>query len=211
MTSRPLLTPRKRLAAALFAAAGLAGCISLLPKERPVQLYSFVGPPLAAPAPLAPGARKVAVRATLSSFERAAASDRLLTADGNAADYIANARWVASAQSLFESALTARFDAASGPAQLLTRSEPAASDARLDLAVTRFEARYDRGPGAPPTVIVEIRASLDAQGASGAGRSQTFIARVPAEENRVRAIVAAYAKAVGSALDALVAWTNANA
>ena len=193
-----------------MAGLALSGCISLLPRERPVPLYSFEGPPLSVSAPPSPQAlHPVTVRASLNGFERAASGDRLLTVDGDAQAFISNARWVSPAQSLFESALVTRFAAAHGRVRLLGRNEAAASDARLEFEVTRFETRYAADRSLPPQVLVEIQASLTPTTPGGTRRDRTFSVRVPASANRVRAIVAAYVRATDQALEALVAWTNA--
>src|SRR5258706_14438987 len=94
MTRRPLL-----LALAVTAVA-LSGCISLLPKSKPAQLYSFVPPPAAAPATPSP-ANAVAVFRTNGSFQEASADDPMLTITGRPAASIADSRCVAPASVLF--------------------------------------------------------------------------------------------------------------
>jgi cholesterol transport system auxiliary component len=145
----------------------------------------------------------------VGTFDRAAASDRLLTVEGDKTAFIANARWVASAQSLFEGALSNSFIASPGPARLLDRGELTAADYRLDVTVRRFETRYESGPHAPPVVEVVLSASLDSNRSSPSRRDQSFEARTEAKADSMSAIVAAYSESVGEVLAKLRAWVEA--
>lgn len=189
----------------------LAGCISLLPKQKPAQLYRF-GVSAPATAPHTPAQGRFSVQAVPMSFARDAAGDTILTTTGDQAAYIAGSRWVTSASSLFEAAVTRAFDADGGPARLLARGEAVRPDYTLKLDVRRFEARYDNGQQAPPTVVVElyagmIRRSSDAPTAPPAER--IFQANVPASENRAGPIAAAFGAAVAKVLSEMVAWVDA--
>lgn len=93
--------------------------------------------------------------------------------------------------------------------RLLHRGDIGAAAALLRLDVGDFSARYDT-PGAAPTVVVSLRASLTRPGGVLIAE-QTFTARQPAADNRIAPIVAAYDKAVIEVLDRVVAWTDANA
>lgn len=194
---------------ATLAVVCLGGCISLLPKQKPAQLYRFgVSAPVTA-APAA-GETRVAVRAAATSFERAAAGDRILTTNGNEIAYIAGARWVTAASTLFDDAVAGAFEARGGPARLLARDEPAVADYVLKLDVQTFEARYDHGRGAAPTVVVKIYAALVGR-RNTSGLSQVFQAEAPAESNAVHAIATAFDGAVGKVLGNVVAWVEAKA
>lgn len=195
-----------RLLLALACAAALSGCITLLPDSDPAQLYRF-GQTTALPAAAAaaPDAR-VNVFRTTGAFPRESSGDRILTVNGGEAAYLANARWVAPAQVLFDQALLTAFDTAAGPARLVARGQAGSAPVILRVDVRNFEARYDEGPKAPPTVLVRLRAAM--AGGGGQVSEETFEARIPASANRVGAIVAAYDEAVADALGQLVAWTN---
>lgn len=200
-------------ALARFAIAGLlaltlSGCITLLPKSKPSQLYRFGVPTAAAAgAPLTVGA--ISVFRANGAFPREAAGDRMLTITGEHAAYIADARWVAPAEVLFDQAVADAFEAQPGRVRLVGRGGPGRADAALRLDVRNFEARY--GQGSAPAVHVRIRAVL----VRGQNRSQAieqiFDADVPADENRVTAIVAAYNQALDKVLGEIVAWTNSSA
>jgi cholesterol transport system auxiliary component len=199
------MTRRSLTLAAIGACAiALAGCISLLPKTKPAQLYRF-GPPPVAAAPAAPGS--VAVFRTNGQFQDEASDDRLLTVTGGKAAYIADTRWVAPAQILFDEAVSNAFDAS--PVRLIARGQQGRAAYALRVDVRSFETRYDAGKDAP-TVVVHIHAALTKADQSGVGESD-FEARAPASDNRVTAIVGAYDKAVKDVVGKLVAWTEAKA
>jgi cholesterol transport system auxiliary component len=203
------MTPNRLIRARLGVLAlslCLSACISLFPKEQPVQLYRLN---LAPPAVGASAAASFAVRGAVGNFDRAAAGDHILTVRGDKTAYIANARWVTSAQAMFEAALWEHFDADPGPARLLNRGEISDADDRLDVSVRHFETRYDPGSAAPPTVVVEISAALDSAHDTATRKHALFTASVPAASNSVTAIVAAYGEATSQVLAKLKTWVDA--
>jgi cholesterol transport system auxiliary component len=207
MTRLPALL-RLSLAGAL--ALSLAGCISLLPKNKPAQLYRFAPTGAAASkGPMAAGA--VGVFSGGGAFQQEAASDRILTVTGDRAAYIADARWAAPAQVLFDQALDAAFETAGGHVRLVPRGAPSPTDYVLRLDVRNFEARYEAGAKAAPVVLVRVHAELTRDRSRTLVAEQVFEARVPAGDNRVGAIVAAFDSGIGQVLSQLVAWTNASA
>jgi cholesterol transport system auxiliary component len=199
-------TALRALAPIALASLTLAGCISLLPKTKPSQLYSFGAPATAAPA--APATGSFAVRLAPVGFPAAAAADRILTVNGDQVAYVAGGRWVTAAATLFEAAVVQTFDNRGGPARLLARGEIAPAALVLKLDVRRFEARYDQGAAAAPTVLVEVYAALDNPADATQHRQRIFVERVSASENRMEPIVAAYDRAVGKVSGELVDWVN---
>ena len=211
-----MIRPRRRaprlsiLAVALLGCL-LVGCISLLPKQKPVQLYRFgvSAPPAASPAP-AQG--RFSVGAAPTSFERAAAGDQILTITGDEAAYISGSRWVTAANTLFDAAVERAFDADRGPARLIARGEAVRSNYSLKLDVRTFETRYDHGQQEPPTVVVEVYAGLverSSELTAALPAERIFQASVPASENRAGAIAQAYDAAVTDVLGKLVVWVDA--
>jgi cholesterol transport system auxiliary component len=202
-----MIRPLLRLAAVGVCALALSGCISLLPKSKPAQLYRFGAAPAAAPSPSLSPARPsaVAVFRTNGSFQGEAADDRILTVTGGKAAYIAASRWVAPAEILFNEAVANAFD--SSPVRLIARGQQGRFAYALRTDVRSFEVRYDSGPNAAPTVVVRLHAALTRTDQSNVGE-QDFEARVPAADNRVGEIVAAYNKAVADVVGKLVAWTE---
>jgi cholesterol transport system auxiliary component len=205
MTRLPLRRAAPRLLALAACAAALSGCISLLPKSKPAQLYSFVPAPAAA-APTRSTA--VAVFRTNGSFQDESADDRLLTVSGGKVAYIAQTRWVSPAAVLFDQAVSQAFDAS--PVRLIARGQQGKFAYGLRLDVRNFEARYDNGEKAAPTIVVRVHAALNKADQTLAGE-QIFEARVTASDNRVTAIVPAYEKAMKEVIGKLIAWTEATA
>lgn len=197
-----------RVLAILSVAAALSGCITLLPKSPPAQLYRFgaTGPATATPPT---GARNFSVRDGPINFSAASAGDQILTVDGEKTAYIAGARWISSAAALFEAATDEAFAARSGPARLLARGETAHADYVLKLDVRRFEARYDHGAASAPTIVVQVYAALDDPSRPAAGHDHVFAAAAPASDNRVGAIVQAFDTALAAVLSDLTAWVDA--
>jgi cholesterol transport system auxiliary component len=144
-----------------------------------------------------------------TGFDRAAASDRILTVSGTQAAYIKDARWVTSSVGLFDSALQRAFDADQGPARLVDRAETARIDYVLKLDVRTFEARYDHGQAAAPTIVVEVHAALDRTHDRIVVGDRSFKASITAGDNRVGAIAEAFDQAVAKILGELVAWVDA--
>lgn len=192
-----------RLAAAT-AALTLAGCITLLPDTQPAQLYRFtpdVALPATAPVPSAD--RTPLIRAG-GNFHPAAAGDRILTADGAEAAYLANARWTQSASVLFDQALVAAFASSSGPARLITPGELGRPVFGLRVDVSRFEADYDQGPRAAPEVRVDLHVVVTRLRDQKVVREQSFSVARRASENRGGAIAEAFRDAATEALQAII-------
>jgi cholesterol transport system auxiliary component len=182
----------------------LGGCISLFPKLPPAQLYSFSV--ASAPSqPVAGGAFNVLHLST--EFTLPAEGDRILTATGTEAAYIAASRWDSPASTLFDEAEQQAFDQSGGPARLLHRGDPAMAPVGLTLNVQSFEARYS-DPKAPPTVVVTVHAMLTSAADRKVLGDQTFVSRQPASDNRVSAIVDAFNAATTDVLNQIVTWTG---
>jgi len=202
MTRPPALF---RLAGVAAVALALSACVSLLPKAKPAHLYRF-GQPAGSEATTA-AVGKVGVFRTNATFQRESAGDRILTITGGKVAYIAETRWAAPAAVLWDEAVLAAFDADPGPARLISRGEPAAADYILRLDVRNFEARYDHGAKAAPSVLVRVRAALT-KADRALVSEKIFETEVRAADNRVTAIVPAYDQAVARILKDVVAWTN---
>jgi cholesterol transport system auxiliary component len=192
-----------------IAAMLLAGCAGLLGGGEKSTLYRFGGATSAELPPAAPAGQVGVFRAN-GLFQREAAGDRILTVTDGKVAYIAETRWVSSASVLWDQALTAAFDTDPGRVRLLGRGEPGSAEYVLRTDVRNFEAHYDRGPKAAPTVLVRVRAVMT-RGTGGAAGERIFEARQTAADNRVTAIVAAYDQAVTDVLAELVPWVNAQA
>ncbi|HLY79208.1 MAG TPA: ABC-type transport auxiliary lipoprotein family protein [Caulobacteraceae bacterium] len=188
--------------AALALAASLAGCITLFPKEKPVQLYRFD----AATPQVQPATRTFGVRTSMSDFDPAAAGDRIMTVDGDQVAYVAEGRWSSPANQLFDEAVAHGFAAPGDAARLVGSTGKA--EYRLKLVVTRFEARYPSGPTSAPTVVVVVRAALDRQSDLSNVDTKEFKAEINATDNRVGPIVQAFDQATTQVVGELVGWVD---
>jgi cholesterol transport system auxiliary component len=200
---RPLSSFLRTVALSL-AAASLAGCISVFPKEKPAQVYRFGQ--TAAPAAASSAPSFTVARGTLD-FSPAAAGERILTVTGEETAYIAGVRWVSPAAALFDEAVGRAFEGA--PARLIARGEPTRADYSLTLDVRTFEARYLSGPDAAPTVRIEVYAALG-KTTDRVDHGRIFVGEAAASDNRVGAIVAAYDAALTKVLAQLVPWVDAH-
>lgn len=192
-------------------AGALSGCVSLLPKTKPAQLYRFGYTPAQGEAPaLSEGdaAARVGVIFLPPNLPRPAGNDQLLTYTGDQAAYIGESRWVAPAFTLFQGAVEDAFTT-SARVRLAKRSDAGSADVSLRVDVSRFETVYAT-PGAIPRVRVTFRATLLLRDGSFAG-DRVFTDTEAATDNRVGPIVNAYEAAVSKTLGELVDWTERQA
>ncbi|MBN9465284.1 MAG: membrane integrity-associated transporter subunit PqiC [Brevundimonas sp.] len=203
------------MSAGLAIAAALSGC-ALLSTPDPVQNYRF-GLPMAAPSAVGDTPAPLTVSIRRIEFPQAAGDDRILGVTGLETAYIAGARWVSPASTLFDDSLKAAFANRADRIRVLGRREPGTPPLVLQVTVTTFEARY-AAPGATPEVVVTARAQLrstpERQAGGGAirpeqGRSveRVFTVTQPAGENRVSAIVAAFDTATRDINTQIADWT----
>jgi cholesterol transport system auxiliary component len=183
--------------AALALAAGLAGCITLFPKEKPVQLYRFDAAVQAAQG----SGRSFSIRTSPADFDTAAAGDQIMTVDGDQIGYVNSGRWSSPANQMFDETVAHGFDVAGAGAHLVGPTSK-------HLAVSHFEARYTSGPTAPPTVVITVRAVLERQSDLTLVGAQTFEADIPAGDNRVGAIVTAFDAAATKVVGDMVTWVD---
>ena len=192
-----------RLAAIAALALTLGGCVTLFPKAEPEQLYRFGSEAQAAPAG---GSAKYAVLEDSIGFDRLASTDRILTVDGDKVAYIKGGRWAVPAPLLFDASVRRAFDSAGGPDRLIAPGEASRPDFVLKLDVLRFEARYEQGPAAAPTIVIRIHAALNRGADHALVAERTFEVKVPASDNRIGAIVSGFDQGTSQALGQVVQW-----
>jgi cholesterol transport system auxiliary component len=197
-----------RAAAACLIALCLSGCITLLPKQKPVTLYRF-GADTAGSVAAPSNGPQFSVHVAPISFQPAGATDRILAVTGDQTGFVAGARWVTSAASLFEGAVERAFDIHGGQARLQAPGEPDAADYALKIDVRSFEARYEHGSQAAPRIVVEVYAALVSRASATDVKRRVFQTTVPAASNSVHAIAAAFNQAVSKTLGDLVTWVDA--
>lgn len=188
----------------------LSGCGALLGGGKPAQLYRFGAPPAAAPAT---GGVMPATRATLlltpARFAAGIDGDRLLASRDREALYIKGLRWVAPAPTLFDEAVRAAFRARAPWIALTDRRAGGPADHVLQIRMDRFEARYDAGAKAPPTIRVEGEATLVDARTHGLVGSYRLVAGEQASSPDAAAVVAAFDRAAAKATIGMVDWADA--
>jgi len=209
---------RRPLLAALAGAAlvsSLDGCVSLLPKTKPAQLYRFgaegtrqleacsMGAAVEGPS----DAKKIGVVLGQIGFPRASTSDGILTVTGDQMAYIAGARWVAPARTLFQEAVGRAFGHEGKAVQIVQVGDVGAASAVLRIDVTAFEVRYQQPQQSTPIATVAIDARLTRSDGSVMDQ-RTFSTLEPAASNTVSAIVHAFDMATSHILTDVVAWSD---
>ena len=172
--------------AALSLSLGLGGCVTLFPKAKPIQLYSFGGD-IGRPGPT-PAVEQTSVVATLRmslDFTRAADREQILPTAGEANAYIADARWISPASVLFGEAAERAFETASPPIRLLQRADAGNASSTLRIEVQTFEADYQANWRGAPVVVVRVRTLLTRAGDHGPPLEGHFESKKPVDEPRV--------------------------
>ena len=198
--------------APLVAGLLLAGC-SLLGGGKPDQLYRFGGAPTAA-ASDAGGAVPVARYTLLLMPVRFAAEiegDRVLASRDRQTLYVKGMRWVAPAPILFTQAVRATLRARAPWIAVTDRHAGGPADHVLQIRIDRFEARYEAGPKAAPTIHVEGEATLGDSRTHGPAADYRLVADQVASGNDAAAIVAAFDQAAANSIVATVDWASLTA
>jgi cholesterol transport system auxiliary component len=184
-------------------AASLCGCVSLLPKSKPAQLYRFGA---ASSPPTPPAESRAGLVLGQVAFPRASTSDGILTTVGDQTAYVAGARWVAPARVLFQEAAERAFEDRSTTSQIVNLGDVGPAAALLRLDVLTFEARYAR-PGRAPTATIELTARLSRADGRLLGQ-KAFSAEIPAPSDSVSGIVKGLDAATDKVLGEVVGWTD---
>ena len=192
-----------------LAALSLGGCVTLLPKQKPVNLYRFSYDPASLgkdnevrQAPLT--STPVPVALSIAMFPQASSGDRVLTSENDQLSYVADSRWAVPAQVLFNEALSDGFARAGRGLELETHG-PGAASFRLELNVRKFETDYHRGK-AMVAVDMDARIVRLADHAIVAQRYVT--ADVGLQRNNMTDMVEAYNKATTEAVMTLIDFTQ---
>jgi cholesterol transport system auxiliary component len=148
------------------------------------------------------------VRLASVDFEEASAGDRLLTVKNGEAAYIAGARWVSPARTLFDEELEHAFAAHGGPVRLVSHGDASSAPFSLTISVESFRVQYVDGA---PTVETVLRARLLRFPDRTIVLDRRIAISRKADANRVSAIVRAFDVALGAALSDLVDATDAAA
>ena len=199
------------LAAALSLGAtlSLSGCVTLLPKEKPAQLYRFSYDPASlgkdsdvSQAPLTPTATPLAL--SIVMFPQASSGDRVLTSENNQLSYVADSRWAVPAQVLFNEAVADGFARAGHGLELEARG-PGAAAFRLELNVRKFETDYRHGTA---MVAVDMDARMVRLSDHAIVGQRYVTADVGVPRNDMSDMVEAYNKATTQAVMALIDFSQ---
>ncbi len=203
------------------AAAALGGCTGNLLQsdaDAPDTFRLAVAAPMeATPSSPVPAAAGFAIAVARPRAATALDTDRIaVQSAGNRFEYYADARWAESAPQMLQqnlvSALAATAQFSGG---VMTAPARVPTELLLDLELRRFEvvtAGADAAAsGAAPVVHVQVQASL--VDSSRAARVTSFVseANVPATENRLQAVVAAFDRANAQVVNDIAARVQAAA
>lgn len=173
-----------------------ASCGGLLGGGSPADLYRFGDAPPAAPPQQAETGPPVVVSYGGADFEAESRGDRILTVSGTTMSYVADARWVAPAEELFDGALLRSLDGLAPAIRVVRSGQLPRTDFTLIVDVRRFEAVYT-APETPEAVI-EASVRLVRRADRRIVGEWPVSTRQPAGENRVTAIVAAFDRATSA-------------
>jgi len=204
------ITWKSAFSAVILASASLslAGCITVLPKVKPAQLYRFgySQPGLATPVAQASAGAGGDIGLVLGSLAlpQDSSGDRILTVEGNEVSYVADARWTAPAQTLFNEALSDGFARSSKVIRLEPRAFGSARF-RLDVSVRKFETDYSHGKA---TVSVTLDARI-LRLSDHAVMGQRFItAEVAPKHNEMSLITDSFNMATTQVISALIDFSQ---
>ncbi len=196
-----------KIAAIAVAALSLSGCINVLPKTKPVQLYRFgYAPASVGKDSAAPVAGTVLTPVNLGEidFPQESMGDRITTTEANEVTYVAGSRWAAPAKQLFAEAVREGFSRSATTVRLDPRG-PVATQYRLDLNVHRFESAYARGK---PTVAVALDARVIRLSDRAVVGQRYVKAEIAVRRNDMSMMAEAYDEATSKAVSELVDFTQ---
>ncbi len=199
-----------------FAACGLVaslsllgGCVTLLPKQKPVSLYRFSYSPASlgkdaevSQAPLTSVMTPLALNVV--TFPQASAGDRVLTSENNQLSYVADSRWAVPAQVLFSEAVSDGFARGGRGLEVETRG-PGSAAFRLELNVRKFETDYRHGKA---MVAVDMDARMVRLSDHAIVGQRYITADVGVPHNDMTDMIEAYNKATTQAVMALIDFSH---
>lgn len=204
MTAFPAFTPMKiKLAAMAALSLLLAACGSLvgLPSSDPAARYTL-RPPTDLESPRLPVVIMVAEPEAPAALD----SERIaLKPNELEVQYYANARWADRAPRLMQRHLIAALTGAVTDAG--TETMPLPADYRVETSLLAMEAIYTGGK--TPTIRVTLDAKLFARTPLALLDRRRFTAEVPARQDKLAVIMAAFDEAVANVTSDFTAWVLA--
>jgi cholesterol transport system auxiliary component len=219
--ARDCIWPSAWMACATSMALLLGGCTGNLLQSDAKAPDTFrlgaAAAPAAAPASAMPTPAGLAIAVARPRAATALDTDRIaVQSAGNRFEYYADARWAESAPQMLQQNLVSALAAtAQFTGGVMTAPARVPTELLLDLELRRFEvvtAGADAAAsGAAPVVHVQVQASL--VDSRRAARVTSFVseASVPASENRLQAVVAAFDRANAQVVNDIAARVQAAA
>jgi len=197
--------------AVLGVTVALTGCVTLLPKTKPAQLYRFGYTPElveqkaeAAATAGAVGKAPTGIVFGTVTFPQDSAGDRIVTVEGSQVAYVAEARWTSSASGMFKDAISTGF-ARGGQTVTLEPRGPTAANFRLDISVRKFETDYKRNR---PTVSVALDARLIRLSDRMVVGQKFISADVPVRKSDMPLMADGYNEATTQVVSGLIAFSE---
>ncbi len=204
-------TGMKAFVALAVAGIALSGCVNVLPKTKPIQLYRFGYEPQAktgekdeAPVALPVNGAAIPVQLGQVDFPQEAGGDRVLTTEGNEVAYAGGARWAAPASDLFQDAVKEGFSRSATTVRLDRRGGSTTSY-RLEMVVHHFESAYKHGH---PTVSIALDARLVRLSDRIVVGQRYITADVGVRRNDMSMMADAYNEATTEVVQALIGFTQ---
>jgi cholesterol transport system auxiliary component len=201
----PLRPSRRMLAGAV--ALGVAGCSRLFVSPPPENVFRLT-PADTFPAGL-PHVRALLLVDTPSAPEALDRRRIALSKSSLLFDYFADAEWADMVSALVQAVLQNSFEN-SRAITTINGSLGLRADLVLGTEIRHFEAQY-RAAAGPPEIWVSIEAKLAAVPERELLAQALFDRRVPASENDMSSIAAAFDAALRAVATAIVVWTVTNA
>ena len=192
-----------RFCAAALLACVAGGCADFHSKQAAIQVYTLQ------PSFSAAAAGATAATATLQVARPLAApgldTDGIaLQRDGQRLDYYAASRWAAPLPEIVQSQAIEALRASGKFRSVQPEGAAFAADLVLQLEIRRGQAEYVGADG-PPTVQVQLLATLGRRADRSVLATVSATGTAPASENRMQSVVAAFQAALGTALGELSA------
>ena len=181
-----------------LAVPALTGCFSGLSSKLPAQQRYVLQPRLAAPAAPASAPAGSVVVLRPSAAAGLGGDGIAVLRPGARLDYYSDARWAGDAPSTLQSLVIDSLRNAGSFATVESDSGPFAAQYILGLELEHFEARYS-GDG-PPSIEVTLVCSLGRRSDRTVIVSFTAHSSVPADADRMQAVIAAFGQATAQAL-----------
>jgi ABC-type uncharacterized transport system auxiliary subunit len=192
-----------RLFAGVLVTCVAGGCADFHSKQAAIQVYTLQ------PSFSAAAAGATAATATLQVARPLAApgldTDGIaLQRDGQRLDYYAASRWAAPLPEIVQSQAIEALRASGKFRSVQPEGAAFAADLVLQLEIRRGQAEYVGADG-PPTVQVQLLATLGRRADRSVLATVSATGTAPASENRMQSVVAAFQAALGTALGELSA------